>query len=141
MHLVNKWNKKVSLFINYHKYWNFCTFQWSKRNRGRKAIFYWCTFGIFWRRIGICFRRFDARNKHTKRGKMSEFKYKVGETYETQAGDFVKVINRTDLKGYECLVCMDGRHRYDRSTGNADAGRCTGTAHDYSCEHNFKRKD
>lgn len=69
------------------------------------------------------------------------FKFEVGQTYETQAGKFVKVLDRANLhlKGYECLVCSDEKHRYDRSTTNSDAGRVTGTEHDYSCPDNFKR--
>lgn len=68
------------------------------------------------------------------------FKFKVGETYETQCGDKVQVLSRTQNDvGYECLVCDDGVHRYDRSTSSTDAGRVTGTAHDYSHPNNFKR--
>jgi len=67
--------------------------------------------------------------------------FKIGEMYETQAGGFVTVLDRTDKLGYECLVCSDGRHRYDRSTTSSDAGRVTGTPHDYSWPHNFKRAD
>ncbi len=55
------------------------------------------------------------------------YKYNVGSTYMTQEGALVKVLSRTDLKGYECLECSDGRYRYDRSTHSSDAGRCTGT--------------
>lgn len=69
------------------------------------------------------------------------FRFEVGESYETQAGAMVKVLARAclDMPGYECLICDDDRHRYDRSTTSQDAGRVTGTPHDYSCEHNFKR--
>lgn len=66
------------------------------------------------------------------------FKYEIGKTYETQAGDFVTVIGRTELIGYECLKCSDGIHRYDRSTHSEDAGRYTGSDHDYSEPRNFK---
>ena len=69
----------------------------------------------------------------------SAFTFVIGRTYKTQAGKRVKVIGRTRLKGYECLRCSDGRYRYDRSTTKSDAGRVTGTAHDYSCPHNFER--
>lgn len=54
------------------------------------------------------------------------FMYEVGQTYVTVAGYAVKVTGRTMLKGYECLECSDGKYRYDRSTSNSDAGRCTG---------------
>jgi len=67
------------------------------------------------------------------------FKYQIGKTYETQCGRFVIVYARTGHKDYECLLCSDGRCRYDRSAHSEDAGRVTGTAHDYSYPHNFKR--
>ncbi len=67
------------------------------------------------------------------------FQFEVGQTYKTQVGEEVKVLGRTEIKGYECLECSDGRYRYDRSTHSEDAGRCTGTNHDYSCPHNFVR--
>lgn len=67
------------------------------------------------------------------------FKFEVGKEYETQEGSMVKVLGRTDLKGYECLMCSDGVHRYDRSDSNLDAGRVTGTNFDYSYPLNFKR--
>jgi hypothetical protein len=70
-----------------------------------------------------------------------KFMFHVGLTYETQAGEKVQVTGRTETKGYECLECSDGRYRYDRSTNSDDAGRCTGTDHDYSYPHNFKRDD
>lgn len=69
----------------------------------------------------------------------SAFTFRIGKTYKTQAGKRVKVIGRTRTKGYECLNCSDGKYRYDRSTTKSDAGRVTGTAHDYSCPHNFER--
>lgn len=71
------------------------------------------------------------------------FRYKVGETYTTQAGQLVKVVARfKSIFGYETVVGNDGRHRYDRSGPYADDyGRCTGTAWDYSYPHNFKRVD
>lgn len=70
------------------------------------------------------------------------FMFEIGKEYETQGGETVKVLDRTvRYPGYETLVCSDGRHRYDRSTHSSDAGRCTGTDFNYSCPHNFKRKD
>ena len=69
----------------------------------------------------------------------SSFRFEVGKQYETQCGNMVTVLGRTDLVGYECLICSDGKHRYDRSTHSSDAGRVTGTDHDYSCPDNFKR--
>ena len=68
------------------------------------------------------------------------FKYKVGETYLTQAGEQVTVLGRTELKGYECLICSDGAYRYDRSDHSRDAGRCTGTDLYYSHPQNFKKE-
>ena len=70
------------------------------------------------------------------------FMFNVGSTYETQAGEMVTVLGRADkYPGYETLICSDKKHRYDRSDSSIDAGRCCGTAHDYSYEHNFKRGD
>ena len=68
------------------------------------------------------------------------FNYKIGQSYLTQAGRLVTVIGRTRTPGYETLNCSDGRYRYDRSTHSTDAGRVTGTNHDYSDPHNFERK-
>lgn len=68
------------------------------------------------------------------------FMFEVGKSYMTQEGKMVKVIGRTDkYRGYECLICDDGKHRYDRSDHSSDAGRVTGTAHDYSYPSNFNR--
>ena len=69
------------------------------------------------------------------------FMFEVGKEYETQAGEKVTVLGRTDMRGYECLECSDGCYRYDRSTHSVDAGRCTGTDHDYSDGRNFLRDD
>ena len=69
------------------------------------------------------------------------FMFEIGKSYELQNGEWITVIGRTDLEGYECLECSDGCYRYDRSTHAIDAGRCTGTAHDYSDPHNIKRDD
>lgn len=69
------------------------------------------------------------------------FKFVVGESYKTQGGLTIKVLGRTNPKGYECLICSDGIYRYDRSTHSLDAGRVTGTDHDYSCPDNFKREE
>lgn len=72
------------------------------------------------------------------------FMFEVGNTYKTQAGQSVTVLGRTGLDntsrvGYECLECSDGVYRYNRSTNSPDAGRATGTAHDYSDPKNFVR--
>lgn len=70
------------------------------------------------------------------------FRYIVGCEYRTQDGQYVKVLGRASLQhpGYESLICSDGKHRYDRSTSeDSDAGRVTGTAHDYSYVGNFTR--
>ena len=67
------------------------------------------------------------------------FKFEVGKTYITQEGNAVKVLGRTALPGYECLKCSDEVFRYDRSDSSMDAGRVTGTNHDYSDPRNFKR--
>jgi hypothetical protein len=65
------------------------------------------------------------------------FMFEVGKEYRTQGGKTATVLGRDG----DCLVCSDGIHRYDRGTHGLDAGRCTGTAHDYSDERNFTRAD
>lgn len=69
----------------------------------------------------------------------SPFKFRIERTYLTQEGKPVTVLGRTRNKGYECLRCSDGVYRYDRSTHSSDAGRVTGSNHDYSDPKNFKR--
>lgn len=67
--------------------------------------------------------------------------FEVGETYETQAGEKVKVLGLQGPKGFETMVCSDGVLRYNRSTGTGgDHGRVTGTEA-YFDSRNFKRKD
>lgn len=67
------------------------------------------------------------------------YKAVVGQSYQTQSGDMITVLGRSDESwGYETLICSDGRHRYDRSYHHEDAGRVTGTDHDYSCPDNIK---
>jgi DNA-directed RNA polymerase subunit RPC12/RpoP len=68
-----------------------------------------------------------------------KFKFEVGKSYDTLDGKTVKVTGRTISPEYECLICSDGKHRYDRSNGSEDAGRVTGTSHDFSCPDNFKK--
>lgn len=70
---------------------------------------------------------------------LSGFRFKIGDTYETQAGDLVTVVGRSGSVGYECVLCNDDLYRYDRSTTSHDAGRVTGTNHDYSYPDNFRR--
>ena len=69
------------------------------------------------------------------------FKYTVGQRYRTQSGVTVEVLGRTKTLGYECLICSDEKRRYDRSDHSEDAGRVTGTPHDYSCPDNFARSE
>jgi hypothetical protein len=68
------------------------------------------------------------------------FRFTLGESYELQNGQFVKIVARhLQTAGYETIEDEAGVHRYDRSTHDSDAGRVTGTAHDYSCPENIKR--
>ena len=67
------------------------------------------------------------------------FKFEIGKQYKTQGGEMVTVIGRTETVGYECVECSDDIYRYDRSTNSLDAGRVTGTNHDYSDPRNFAR--
>lgn len=66
--------------------------------------------------------------------------FEIGKKYKTQLGHKIRVLNRCGPIGYEYLECSDGRCRYDRSTDNTDAGRVTGTSHDFSCPYNFKQE-
>ena len=67
------------------------------------------------------------------------FVFQVGQQYETQAGKLVTVLGRITLAGAQCLICSDEKYRYDRLGDPSDAGRVTGTPHDYSWPGNFKR--
>lgn len=68
----------------------------------------------------------------------SKFKYKIGQLYKTLNNDEVKVLARTNLKGYECILCSDKRYRYDRSTNQHDSGRCTGTSWEFPSINNLR---
>lgn len=62
----------------------------------------------------------------------------LGGTYETQDGKRIKFMGIHNAgKTYETLVDEAGCNRYSRRT--SDAGRVTGTAHDYSFPGNIKR--
>lgn len=71
----------------------------------------------------------------------SEYMFTVGKIYRTQLNREVKILGRTYIKGYECLICSDGKYRYDRSTNNLDSGRGTGTNGEYLHPHNLIRED
>lgn len=87
------------------------------------------------------FEPFDYKKMYEIRTDIdkSNFLYEVGKSYRTQSNNLVRVLGRTDLKGYECLICDDGIYRYDRSTGisNGDDGRVTGSCHEYTHPSNF----
>lgn len=65
--------------------------------------------------------------------------YPIGGVFGLQSGEQITVLERSHLKGYECFLGSDGVWRYDRSTHSLDAGRVTGTNHDYSCPENIQR--
>jgi hypothetical protein len=67
--------------------------------------------------------------------------FKINSLYACLNGSVVEVLNFTTSVGYETLVCSDGKHRYNRSTHSEDAGRVTGSPHDYSCEFNFLKEN
>lgn len=70
----------------------------------------------------------------------SPFKFEVGKTYELQNGDRVQIVARHErTRGYETVIDEHGCHRYDRSISHEDAGRVTGTPHDYSHLLNIRR--
>jgi len=69
------------------------------------------------------------------------FSFLVGKTYVTQGGEIIQIVARSmETKGYETVIDQNGVHRYDRSDSKSDAGRVTGTAHDYSDLRNIKRE-
>lgn len=57
------------------------------------------------------------------------FQFVVGATYPTMDGKLITIVEKTDLKHYECVVGSDGVARYNRSNEHGDAclGRVTGT--------------
>lgn len=72
--------------------------------------------------------------------KSENYKFKVGQEYDLQNGEKIHILGRTDMKGYECLICSDGKYRYDRSTDKltaVDKGRCTGTSHELLHPYNI----
>lgn len=81
------------------------------------------------------FEPFDYKKMYEIRTdiKAENFKFKVGQEYQLQNGETVRILGRTDTKSYECLICSDGAYRYDRSCDTHDAvdkGRCTATSHE-----------
>lgn len=84
---------------------------------------------------------YDYKNMYALRTDIDShnFVIEVGETYLTQDDKHVRILGRTDTKGYECLICDDGIYRYDRSTNNDCVGRTTGSRHDYSDPRNLKK--
>lgn len=67
----------------------------------------------------------------------SKFSYEIGKEYPLQNGSIVKILGRTETIGYECLICSDGKYRYDRSTNPVCDGRCTGTCTEFTNEFNL----
>lgn len=78
---------------------------------------------------------------------MTVRRMKLGETYRTLAGEEFTVLECVDrYRGYETARCSDtsenapnGIHRYNRTNGDYDNGRVTGTTHDYSDPRNLDR--
>jgi len=54
------------------------------------------------------------------------FRFEVGKTYMSLGGELVTIKGRADTKGYECVFCDKGIHRYNRSDSCGDLGRTTG---------------
>lgn len=65
-----------------------------------------------------------------------DFRFELNKTYPTLGGKLVKIIAlKDDLTGYETVQGDDradekGGHRYNRTTGVMDQGRCTGSPDD-----------
>ncbi len=72
--------------------------------------------------------------------KSENYKFEVGKSYVLQNGEIITVIGRGDTRGYECLICSDGKYRYDRSTDpvtSPEKGRCTATSHELLYPYNI----
>lgn len=85
---------------------------------------------------------FDYKKMYEMRTdiKSENFKFVIGDEYLLQSGEIIKVLGRTDTKGYECLICSDGKYRYDRSTDLVDSpekGRGTGTHYELIYPYNI----
>jgi hypothetical protein len=88
---------------------------------------------------GLC-RSCDWRLNHRGESEKSgRFKFALGKTYTLQNGEKIRLVRRDGSMGYETVVDQYGIHRYDRSTHSKDAGRVTGSAHDYSHPENIAR--
>lgn len=85
--------------------------------------------------------RVSLAARDVREAPLQTFMFEVGKTYETLEGKQVEVGGRFGPMGYETLQCSDGVFRYDRSTHSEDAGRCTGTAHEYTYRKNLVRAD
>ncbi|WP_293811285.1 hypothetical protein [uncultured Bosea sp.] len=65
-----------------------------------------------------------------------DFRFEINKTYPTLSGKLVKIIAlKDDLTGYETVQGDDREeedlgHRYNRTTGVMDQGRCTGSPDD-----------
>jgi len=55
-------------------------------------------------------------------------------SYRTKAGQWVRIVDESTLKGYECVKGDDGIWRYNRES---DRGRVTGSAFDMSDPRNL----
>jgi len=65
---------------------------------------------------------------------LQSVEFEVGNTYKSFGGQMVKMVERRDEPGYEVILGKDDIWRYNR---DADRGRVTGTAHDFSCAENL----
>lgn len=82
-------------------------------------------------------RRISGSAEKTLPEDESGYLFKVGETYLTQEGEYVRVEERY----HRCILCSDGLTRYDRRYDPFDAGRVVGSPPDYSDSRNFQRAD
>lgn len=71
----------------------------------------------------------------------SRFEYQIGKIYRTQENREIKIVGRTYLENYECVLGSDGVYRYDRSKDKKDTGRVCGTNMEYFDPKNILRED
>ncbi|ADI96364.1 hypothetical protein Ac42p126 [Acinetobacter phage Ac42] len=73
----------------------------------------------------------------------SPFTYKIGQIIELQSGKLARIEGRSmGNVGYETIFTIDEEypnrhlHKYDRSSSKSDAGRATGSCHQYTNPNN-----
>ena len=138
--------KKYSLFtstiVNLEELYGSVYLDWDIRNKidVEKIISnlnrYACSFG----KNAITMNDYIRFEKYAKID-TSLFTYQIGKIYRTQENREIKIVGRTYLTNYECVLGSDGVYRYDRSKDKKDTGRTCGTNMEYFNPKNILRED